>query len=232
MPLGYVELQFTRGLFECFECGLIAPHGIIVFLDILEILGKRLFGLLRSRYQVIIDILQRLYVVAVVRQGVDDRSRGIVVGREDDARVVVQQIDGFLFEKRFVLADHTVHVLTPSASVRTIAEQHLIGSVVQASHTLRLVEAVRVELGHVTLVEPTCDLTNAGVLPRGAAVLREVLVEDLLLDLVVVFGDLDGDSHRNLLPVEQLGQRVDQPRANISLRLPEFPDERFDGMPS
>ena len=80
-----------------------------------------------------------------------------------------------------------------------------------ARKALRLIEVVAFQLGHVTLVEPPGDLFDTGVFPRGITPFGEVLVEDLLLDLRGVFGDLGGDAYRNLLLVELLSQSVDQP---------------------
>ena len=64
-----------------------------------------------------------------------------------------------------------------------------------------------------------------------------MIVVDLLLDVGRIFGDLRGDAHRNILPVEHFGQSVDQlaefqTRADIGFRLAELAHEALDRMSS
>ena len=162
---------------------------------------------------IIIDVVfQLLDMVALLFKGFKD-CHGCIPGcGKRRTGIVLQQLQRLLYEELLVLADHALPVLAAGAAARTfVPEQHLIGRIVLARKALRLIEVVTFQLGHVALVEPPGDLFDTGVFPRGIAPFGEVLVEDLLLDLRGVFGDLGGDADRNLLLVELRGQSVDQP---------------------
>ena len=162
---------------------------------------------------VIADVVFQLFdVITLLSKGFKDRHGRISGRSKRRAGIVFQQLQRFLHEELLVLADHALPVLAAGAAARTfVPEQHLIGRIVLARKALRLIEVVAFQLGHVTLVEPPGDLFDTGVFPRGITPFGEVLVEDLLLDLRGVFGDLGGDAYRNLLLVELLSQSVDQP---------------------
>ena len=103
--------------------------------------------------------------------------------------------------------------------------------------TFGLVETIGVQACHVAIVEPPGNLLDPGILPRQAASLREMLLVDLLLDRRIVFRNLGGDANRNLLPVELLGEGVNQitefqSGADVGLGFPELSDQALNRMTS
>ncbi len=158
------------------------------------------------------------------------------MARTDRPRVRLQQLQGLLNEVFVVLAHHAAPVLAARTSVRTfILEEDLVGRIVVAGVAFGLVEAVGIQARHVAIVEPPGNLLDPGILPRQAASVREMLFVDLLLDRRIVFRDLGGDTNRNLLPVELLGEGVDQitefqSGADVGLGFPELPNQALDRM--
>ena len=177
-------------------------------------------------------IRQHLDMVAVRLQRFGYGRRHRAVGGQNRARIILKQRHGTVQEVFLVLADHAGTVLTTRARAVAVGEKHLIGRIMHTRRAVGLIEMVGRQFGHVAVVQPSGDLFDAGVLPRSVAVLGKVLAVDLLLDRGVVLGDLDGYAHRNLLPVEQVRQLLDQfvelqTGADIRLALAEFADKRF-----
>ena len=232
-----IELQLPRRLREAGHPDFIPLPGLGEILLRHIPLGFRSLGHL-GRFVVVIDVVLQFFdMVALLFERVEHLRRGFVRRGERRTGVVREEFHGFLYQKLVVLAHHALPVLASCAAVRTfVAEQHLVGRVVGARPTFGLVETVGLQLGHIPLVKPPCDLLDTGVFPRGAALVGEVLLVDLLLNVGRIFGDLHSDTHRNLLPVELAGQSVDelaelQTRADVGFALAELTHEALDRVP-
>ena len=216
----------------------VALHGfrIVFFRRVALRLGS--FGHFGGRIVVIEVVIQFLNPVAILFKMLNHRIGRIAHRGKDRPRVRLQQLQGLLHEVFVVLAHHAAPVLAARATLRTfILEEDLVGRIVVAGVAFGLVEAIGVQAGHVTVVEPPGNLPDPGILPRQAASVREMLLVDLLLDRRIVFRDLGGDTNRNLLPVELLGEGVDQitefqSGADVGLGFPELPNQALDRMTS
>ena len=117
------------------------------------------------------------------------------------------------------------HVPT-GAAVAAVGKEHLVQGVVAAGCTLRLVEAVAVQFGHIFVVEPFCEILGGDASPRPETFAPEILLVDLFLDVGIVLGELLGHFERDVLAVEHLGHFGDQrgqadARAHVVLLLAE-----------
>ena len=232
-----VELQPLSFFGKCRHFGLVLLLSLSKILFRIELLGLWSVGHLRAFIVVINAVFQLFDVIALLFECFLHRSRGFAVRSQRRTRIVLEEFHSFLHQKLVVLADHALAVLAACAATRAfLLGQHLIRRVVLAGKALRLIEVVAFQLSHVTLVEPSGDLLDSRSLPRAVTPLGEMIVVDLLLDVGGIFGDLRGDTHRNLLLVEHPCQGVDQfaefqTRADVGLRLAELAHETLDRMP-